>query len=253
MIQLNDNKDSFLDIKNLSLEYVVNKNKFTPVKNISFKAKEYERLVLLGPSGCGKSTILKAVGGFIKPANGSIVLDGEEIIKPSIDRAFVFQEFDQLLAWKTVLQNVVFAITVTKKLKKIDAEELARVFLKKVNLSAFENSYPHQLSGGMKMRVAIARCLALGSTMILMDEPFASLDSITRKKMQDDLLSLWEDSKFTMLFVTHSIDEAIKLGTKIIIMSSNGGQIKKEITVNSFTTKEEISSIMYKNIPEYFI
>lgn len=253
MIQLNENKDSFLDIKNLSLEYIVNKNKFTPVKNISFKAKEYERLVLLGPSGCGKSTILKAVGGFIKPANGKIVLEGEEITKPSIDRAFVFQEFDQLLAWKTVLQNVVFAITITKRFKKNDAEDLARVFLKKVNLSAFENSYPHQLSGGMKMRVAIARCLALGSKMILMDEPFASLDAITRKKMQDDLLSLWEDSKFTMLFVTHSIDEAIKLGTKIIILSSNGGQIKKEITVNSFTTKEEISSIMYKNIPEYFI
>ena len=253
MIQLNENKDSFLDIKNLSLEYIVNKNKFTPVKNISFKAKEYERLVLLGPSGCGKSTILKAVDDFIKPANGKIVLEGEEITKPSIDRAFVFQEFDQLLAWKTVLQNVVFAITITKRFKKNDAEDLARVFLKKVNLSAFENSYPHQLSGGMKMRVAIARCLALGSKMILMDEPFASLDAITRKKMQDDLLSLWEDSKFTMLFVTHSIDEAIKLGTKIIILSSNSGQIKKGITVNSFTTKEEISSIMYKYIPEYFI
>ena len=252
-MQLNDYEESFLDIKNLTLEYEANKKIITPVRDISFQAKQYERLVLLGPSGCGKSTILKAVGGFLKPANGSIIFEGKKITKPSIDRAFVFQEFDQLLAWKTALENVVFAIRSTKDIKKNDAIELAREYLKKVNLGSFENSYPHQLSGGMKMRVAIARCLALGSKMILMDEPFASLDAITRKKMQDDLLSLWEDSKFTMLFVTHSIDEAIKLGSKILILSPNKGQIIKEIEVNSFTTKEEISNIMFKNIPEYFI
>ena len=169
MTQLNDNPDitPFLEARNLTLHYKTDKEVITATENVNFQAKEFERLILLGPSGCGKSTILKAVGGFIKPTSGFINLNGEAITKPGIDRAFVFQEFDQLLSWKTALENVVFAITSTRKIEKKVAIEQARELLRKVNLSRFENSYPHMLSGGMKMRVAIARCLALKSKIIL--------------------------------------------------------------------------------------
>lgn len=253
MTQLNNQGESYLEIKDVTIQYEVNKKIVNAVENISFHTKKYERLILLGPSGCGKSSILKAIGGFLKPSLGKINQDGKEISKPSINRAFVFQEFDQLLPWKTALDNVVFAIRETRTIEKKEAIDIAKHFLKKVNLEKFENNYPHQLSGGMKMRVAIARCLAIGAEVILMDEPFAALDAITRKKMQDDLLKLWEDTNFTMLFVTHSIDEAIKLGSKIIIFGTNPGRIIKEITVDSFTTKDEIANIMFKNQPEYFI
>ncbi len=248
------NNENFLEIKEATISYELGDKKiYKAIEHVNFEIKQFERLVLLGPSGCGKSSLLKAIGGFIKPSSGSIILGQKAITKPGLDRAFVFQEFDQLLAWKTVLENVVFALSATKKADKKDAIIKAKEFLKKVNLSAFEDNYPHQLSGGMKMRVAIARCLAIGAEVILMDEPFASLDAITRKKMQDDLLELWEETNFTMLFVTHSIEEAIKLGSKIIIFGTNPSQILKQIDVNDFTSKDEISNIMYKNQPEYFI
>lgn len=248
------NNENFLEIKEVTISYELGDKKiYKAIENVNFEIKQFERLVLLGPSGCGKSSLLKAIGGFIKPSSGSIILGQKAITKPGLDRAFVFQEFDQLLAWKTVLENVVFALSATKKIDKKDAIIKAKEFLKKVNLSAFEDNYPHQLSGGMKMRVAIARCLAIGAEVILMDEPFASLDAITRKKMQDDLLELWKETNFTMLFVTHSIEEAIKLGSKIIIFGTNPSQILKQIDVNDFTSKDEISNIMYKNQPEYFI
>lgn len=253
MTQLNK-EEPFLSLKDVSISYEIDEKKsYKAIENVNFEIKQFERLVLLGPSGCGKSSLLKAIGGFIKPSHGSIKLGQKIISKPGLDRAFVFQEFDQLLSWKTVLENVLFALSATKKIDKENAIIKAKEFLKKVNLSSFENNYPHQLSGGMKMRVAIARCLALGSEVILMDEPFASLDAITRKKMQDDLLELWEETNFTMLFVTHSIDEAIKLGSKIIIFGTNPSQILKQIDVNEFTSKDEISSIMHKNQTEYFI
>ncbi len=255
MTQLNDNPNitPFLEARNLTLHYKTDKEVITATENVNFQAKEFERLILLGPSGCGKSTILKAVGGFIKPTSGFINLNGEAITKPGIDRAFVFQEFDQLLSWKTALENVVFAITSTRKIEKKVAIEQARELLRKVNLSRFENSYPHMLSGGMKMRVAIARCLALKSKIILMDEPFAALDEITRQKMQEELLDLWKESPFTMLFVTHSIDEALKLGSRVIVLSANPGRVVKEMVLDNSVSSEYISNIMFENQPEYFI
>ena len=140
-----------------------------------------------------------------------------------------------------------------RKIEKKVAIEQARELLKKVNLSKFENSYPHQLSGGMKMRVAIARCLALKSKIILMDEPFAALDEITRQKMQEELLDLWKESPFTMLFVTHSIDEALKLGSRVIVLSANPGRVVKEMVLDNSVSSEYISNIMFENQPEYFI
>jgi NitT/TauT family transport system ATP-binding protein len=190
---------------------------------------ESDRFVVLGPSGCGKSTLLKAVGGYIRPVEGDILLDGAPVKGPGPDRVFVFQEFDQLLPWKTVRDNIVFALTASGKLARRAAEECAAHNIAKVKLSEFANSYPHTLSGGMKQRAAIARALAMEPRILLMDEPFAALDALTRAQMQEELLQLWEENKFTVLFVTHSISEAIRIGTRILVLSAHPGQVKAEL------------------------
>jgi NitT/TauT family transport system ATP-binding protein len=254
----------FLEVENLTLQYKTGNYLVTATQDISFGVNQSDRLILLGPSGCGKSTILKAVGGFLKPAAGRIRLNGEEIKKPGADRAMVFQEFDQLLPWKTALGNIVFAIQETRKLKKAAAEEEARALLEKVNLAKFADSYPHTLSGGMKQRVAIARCLAIQSKIILMDEPFASLDALTRQKMQEELLELWSETRFTLVFVTHSIDEAITLGDRVILLSPHPGRVVDEIGIDwaklssvknpEFATlKERITRILFSDLVEYAI
>jgi NitT/TauT family transport system ATP-binding protein len=141
----------------------------------------------------------------------------------------VFQEFDQLLPWKTVLENIVFALTASGKLSRPNAKDRAAAFIDKVGLTKFAGSYPHTLSGGMKQRVAIARAMAMEPEILLMDEPFAALDAMTRSKMQDELLQLCVDSKFTVLFVTHSIPEAVRLGTRILLLSAHPGRVKAEL------------------------
>jgi len=259
-----DNSAHFFEVENVTLQYKTAKYLVTAAEHISFRLKESDRLILLGPSGCGKSTILKAIGGFLKPAEGQILLNGQQVKKPGVDRAVVFQEFDQLLPWKTALENIVFAIREARGLKRHEAEEEARFLLKKVHLSKNENYYPHALSGGMKMRVAIARCLALRSKIILMDEPFASLDALTRQQMQEELLELWNETKFTMVFVTHSVDEAIILGSRVLLLSAHPGRLISELEIdwskiNSHThpeyaqIKEEISRILFQDRMEYVI
>jgi NitT/TauT family transport system ATP-binding protein len=188
--------------------------------------------VLLGPSGCGKSTLLKAIGGYLKPAEGSISFGGQRIHSPAPERAMVFQEFDQLLPWKTVKENVAFPLAVAKRLPRREAEEQALHYLAKVKLTRFADAYPHTLSGGMKQRVAIARALAVRPELILMDEPFAALDALTRQQMQDELLELWNDAPFTIIFVTHSIEEAIRIGHRVILFSPHPGRIKEVLTLD---------------------
>ena len=184
---------------------------------------------MLGPSGCGKSTLLKAVGGYLAPVEGEIRLNGRVIDKPGPDRVMVFQEFDQLLPWKTVKENVVFALRASGKLKGHAADEKALATIEKVGLTKFADTLPHQLSGGMKQRVAIARAMAVEPDILLMDEPFAALDALTRRKMQEELLRLWEDTRFTVLFVTHSIPEAVRVGNRILLLSPHPGQVKAEM------------------------
>jgi NitT/TauT family transport system ATP-binding protein len=195
----------------------------TATYRVSFNVSESDRFVVLGPSGCGKSTLLKAVGGYIRPVEGDILLDGAPVRAPAPDRVFVFQEFDQLLPWKTVKENIVFALTASGKLARRPAEERAMHNIHKVKLAEFANSYPHTLSGGMKQRAAIARALAMEPRVLLMDEPFAALDALTRLQMQEELLQLWQETKFTVLFVTHSISEAIRIGTRILVLSPPPG------------------------------
>jgi len=221
-----------LDVKGVTLQYKTRKHLVMATYRVDFQVFQGDRFVLLGPSGCGKSTLLKSVGGYLPPTEGSITLKGKTITKPGPDRMMVFQEFDQLLPWKTVKQNVMFPLLSSRRLNAREAEQRAMHYIDKVNLTKFADSYPHTLSGGMKQRVAIARGMAMEPDILLMDEPFAALDALTRRKMQDELLALWQETRFTVLFVTHSIPEAVFLSTHIVVMSPRPGRINDVIACN---------------------
>ncbi|NPT34323.1 ABC transporter ATP-binding protein [Paraburkholderia xenovorans] len=224
-----------LTVDHVNLEYRIRERIVRATHDVSFDVYGGDRFVLLGPSGCGKSTLLKAVAGFIQPTSGSISLDGRMVRGPGADRIVVFQEFDQLPPWKTVLQNVAFPLRVAKKLSRAQANERALHYLEKVGLASFANAYPHTLSGGMKQRVAIARALAMQPRVLLMDEPFAALDALTRRKMQEELLRLWEEVNFTLLFVTHSIEEALVVGNRILLLSPHPGRVRAELNSHQYS------------------
>jgi NitT/TauT family transport system ATP-binding protein len=218
-----------LEVQGVTLQYKTKEHLVTATYRVDFQVYKSDRFVILGPSGCGKSTLLKAVGGYMPPTEGSIKLNGEAITKPGADRVFVFQEFDQLLPWKTVKHNVMFALTASGRLTGKAAEDKAMQYIEKVKLTQFADSFPHTLSGGMKQRVAIARGMAMEPDILLMDEPFAALDALTRRKMQEELLQLWDDTHFTVLFVTHSIPEAVLIGNRILLLSPHPGRVKAEL------------------------
>lgn len=220
-----------LSLKDVTLQYKTPSHLVTATFQVSFEVYNADRFVLLGPSGCGKSTLLKAVGGFIKPASGTIEFCGKMVMEPFYDRMTVFQEFDQLLPWKTVLQNVMFPLRASHLLPAREARDRAIDWIRKVKLEKFVDAYPHTLSGGMKQRVAIARALAMEPTMLLMDEPFASLDALTRKQMQTELLDLCRDTRVTLMFVTHSLEEATTVGNRILVLSPHPGRIRGEFAV----------------------
>ena len=226
--------DALLRVDGVSLEYRTPQRVVRATHQVSFDVFPADRFVLLGPSGCGKSTLLKAVAGFIPPIEGEIRLAGAPVREPGPDRIVVFQEFDQLPPWKTVRQNVMFPLLASRTLKRAEAVERADHYLAKVGLSAFGDAYPHTLSGGMKQRVAIARALAMQPKVLLMDEPFAALDALTRRKMQEELLALWEEVRFTLLFVTHSIEEALVVGNRILLLSPHPGRVRAELNSHHF-------------------
>lgn len=232
-----------LDVRDVTLQYKTEKAIVTATYSVSFEVFKSDRTVLLGPSGCGKSTLLKAIGGFIEPVQGQILLNGMPVRLPGPDRMMVFQEFDQLLPWKTVRQNVLFPLIKSRRFSARDAHDRAASYIEKVNLTKFRDAYPHTLSGGMKQRVAIARALAMEPEILLMDEPFAALDALTRRRMQEELLELWDSIRCTTIFVTHSIEEAIVIGSRIVVMSPHPGRVRAELNcyelgIHSQDTKE---------------
>jgi len=175
---------TLLDVSGVTLQYKTPRHLLTATYRVDFSVHQSDRFVILGPSGCGKSTLLKAVGGFMPPVEGSIRIRGRKIASPGPDRMMVFQEFEQLMPWKTVYQNVLFPMKVTRKFASAEAAARTDAVIEKVGLAKFRDVYPHMLSGGMKMRVAIARAMALEPDILLMDEPFAALDALTRRTMQ---------------------------------------------------------------------
>lgn len=232
-----------LSVTGVTLQYKTQDHLVTATYRVDFDVYPADRFVLLGPSGCGKSTLLKAVGGYLAPVEGAIRLNGVPITQPGPDRMMIFQEFDQLLPWKTVKENVTFALKSSGKLAGRAAEEKAMQYIEKVRLTKFADSYPHTLSGGMKQRVAIARGMAMEPSILLMDEPFAALDALTRRKMQEELLQLWEDTHFTVLFVTHSIPEAVRIGNRILLLSPHPGQVKAELNSSGADDIDPLSGV----------
>ncbi|HEY6022894.1 MAG TPA: ABC transporter ATP-binding protein [Pseudolabrys sp.] len=224
---------TLLEVSGVTLQYKTPRHLVTATYRVDFSVHQGDRYVILGPSGCGKSTLLKAVGGFMLPVEGSIRIRGRDIDQPGPDRMMVFQEFEQLMPWKTVYQNVLFPMKVTKKFSSAEAATRADAVIEKVGLDNFRDAYPHMLSGGMKMRVAIGRAMALEPDILLMDEPFAALDALTRRTMQQELLALWEQLHFTVLFVTHSIEEAIIVGSRILVLSPHPGRVRAELDAAS--------------------
>ncbi len=226
--------EPLLRVRDVTLEYRGNGGTVRATQDVGFDVFGGDRFVLLGPSGCGKSSLLKAVGGFVAPAAGSIELEGRAITAPGPDRMAVFQEFDQLPPWKTVLQNVMFPLLATHRLPRAQAKERALHWIDRVGLARVKDAYPHTLSGGMKQRVAIARALAMQPRVLLMDEPFAALDALTRRTMQEELTRLWEETRFTLLFVTHSIEEALVVGNRILLLSPHPGRVRAELNSHQF-------------------
>lgn len=226
--------EALLRAQQVSLQYQTDDAIVQATRDVSFSIYKGDRFILLGPSGCGKSSLLKAAAGFIQPRSGSFTLNGKAISGPGPDRVVVFQEFDQLAPWKTVLQNVVFALRASRTLDKVQARERAEHYLHRVGLGGFLHAYPHTLSGGMKQRVAIARALAMEPAVLLMDEPFAALDALTRRKMQEELLQLWDETRVTLMFVTHSIEEALVVGNRILLLSPHPGRVRAELNSHQF-------------------
>lgn len=216
-----------IDLKDVQISYRQNRKNFIAVQNVSLTVSQGEKLAIIGASGCGKSSLLRAIAGFLPISSGELRSFGKSVSAPSPDRMVVFQDFEQLLPWKTVLGNVVYAIIQTRKALPRLAIAKAREYLNLVNLSAAESKYPHQLSGGMKQRVAIARALAVEPKILLLDEPFAALDAIARTEIQTELYQIWQQTGVTLVLITHSIPEAIYLGDRVLVMTPSPATVKE--------------------------
>ena len=221
-----------IEIKNINKSFESKKNeKLSVLEDINLEINDGELVCLLGPSGCGKTTLLRLIAGLDHPTSGEIIADGEVVEKPSGDRAVIFQQYS-LFPWLTVLGNVIFGLEMTNKDSKEENIAAAERYLESVGLLDFKDSYPHELSGGMKQRVAIIRSLLNHSPILLMDEPFSALDMQNRHKLQEQLIGVWKRFENTIVFVTHDVDEAVYLADKIVILDKNPGKIREIVEVD---------------------
>lgn len=202
---------------------------FLALDNFSLKVKKGEFITVVGPSGCGKSTFLDILAGLSRPTSGKVYIDGKLITGPALDRGIILQGY-ALFPWRTVEKNIEFGLEI-KGMAKDLKQQISKKFIDLVGLNGFENRYPHELSGGMKQRVAIARALAYDPEVLLMDEPFAAVDAQTRESLQEELLNIWEKTSKTIVFITHSIEEAVFLADRVVVMSTNPGRIKEIINI----------------------
>ena len=219
-----------LELQHITKTFSTEEGEMTALDEINLEVKPAEFLCIIGPSGCGKTTLLRMVAGLDRPTSGKIILDGKEVKCASPDRGMVFQEFS-LFPWRTVLKNVEFGLEING-MKEKERREIAEKYIALVGLKGFENHYPYELSGGMKQRVAIARALATEPSILLMDEPFGSVDAQTRNILQEELLEIWKRTKKTVLFVTHSVDEAVYLADRVAVMSARPGCLIKCLDID---------------------
>lgn len=224
-------KQNVISIKNLCKRYETKKNlTVDALKNINLDIGKNDFICIVGPSGCGKSTLLRIIAGLESATEGKIFYTGKQLQKPTREIGMVFQDYS-LLPWRTVLDNIALGLEF-KGVNRSKRQNIATKYLKLIGMEKFAKAYPYELSGGMQQRVAIARALANDPNVLLMDEPFGALDAHTRILLQKELLRIWEQNKKTILFVTHSVDEAVYLADKVIVMSSNPGEIKEIVDIN---------------------
>lgn len=198
--------------------------------NVNLSIRQGEFITIIGPSGCGKTTLLRIMASLVSPDDGEVVVEGEPVTEPGIRRAMVFQTFG-LFPWKTVMDNVMFPLTV-RKFPADDARKTALRHIERVGLGKFVDAYPHQLSGGMQQRVGLARALATGADILLMDEPFGAIDAQTRELMQEELMRIWQEERKTVIFITHDLDEAVLLADRVLLMSRGPGKVREIIPVD---------------------
>lgn len=229
---------NIVEINNLTKIFEANGKKVTALDNINLNIEEGNFVSIIGGSGCGKSTMLRIIGGLENQYNGQVIVNGSSVTKASRDKGFIFQDH-RLLPWLTVKENIQFSLPDSQK----NNIELIKENLELVGLSDFENAYPKQLSGGMAQRVAIARALSNKPKILLLDEPFGALDAITRMNLQEQILKIWRKEKITMIIVTHDIDEAVYLGSKVVVMTPRPGRIKKIIDVDLGTPRKRTGTV----------
>src|SRR5438067_2769005 len=229
-----------IEVSNVSLVYDTPSGQVPGVADVSFDIEASEFLCIVGPSGCGKSTLLNIIAGFLTPSAGVIRIGGKPVTGHGLDRGVVFQDFAQLFPWRTALGNVTFGLEM-KGVGKAEREDIARNQLRLVKLEKFTDSYPHHLSGGMQQRVAIARALAYNPSVLLMDEPFAALDALTREEMQRLLADVWHKTRKTVIYVTHNVAEAIYLADRVIVMTPHPGRVKAEVPIGLPRPRDALS------------
>ena len=222
-------KRAHIAIRGVSKRFAVGDGEVEALGRIDATIAQGELVCLIGASGCGKSTMLRIIAGFEEPSTGEVLVDGKRITAPGSDRGMVFQDY-ALFPWMTVRQNIGFGPR-QRRLPRREVDEIANEFVKLVGLERSANRYPNQLSGGMKQRVAIARVLANNAGILLMDEPFGALDALTREQLQGELLAIWARSRVTVVFVTHSVEEAALLGDRVLVMSAGPGRIEADIAI----------------------